>query len=337
LSYCSRGMSNIGQITDDLVCRQILTGNQIEVAPLPGGVSSDIYLIDDGVQRIVVKQALNRLKVRDLWRVDVARNLTEQQFIRCISEFLPQATPRLVHHNNELNYFAMEYLEGYRNWKSILLAGEAEPSLARQAGKLLGTIHQHTRGDVALLELFDTTRNFHALRTEPYLLTAASRHPALRNQIVDEANRLDTTRLCLIHGDYSPKNIMVGPGRMVLLDCEVAWYGEPAFDLAFLFNHFLLKALFHRNPCFLSLTSTAWHEYQSCFGEPGPGLEVRTGRLLLMLMLARIDGKSPVEYLTDEQSKQAVRDFVYKMLPRQRFGLDEICSQWRQSIDNLMS
>ena len=336
MSHCSV-VSNIDQIRDDLISRQILTGSRIKVTPLPGGVSSDIFLIDDGNQRIVVKQALNRLKVKDLWQVDTARNLTEQQFIRRISEFLPRAMPRLVHCSNELNYFAMEYLDGYRNWKSILLAGDADPDLARQAGNILGTIHEHTRGDAALLEQFDTTRNFHALRTEPYLLATALRHPSLKNQIIDEANRLDSTRLCLIHGDYSPKNIMVGPGRMVLLDCEVAWYGEPAFDLAFLFNHFLLKALFHRDPCFLSLTDAEWHEYQSCFGEQDPGLETRTGRLLLMLMLARIDGKSPVEYLADEQSKQTVRDFVHKMLPRQRFGLDEICSQWRQSIDKLMS
>jgi len=329
-------MSNIDQIKADLIRHRILTGSGIEVTPLAGGVSSDIYLIDDGHRRVVVKQALSRLKVEDIWQADVGRNVTEQQFIRRISEFLPRAMPRLVHCSNELNYFAMEFLQGYRNWKSILLAGEADPNLARQAGNILGAIHQHTQGDAALLEQFDTTRNFHELRTEPYLLATALRHPSLENQIVDEARRLATTRLCLVHGDYSPKNIMVGHGRMVLLDCEVAWYGEPAFDLAFLFNHFLLKALLHHDQCarFLSLTGAAWHQYQSCFGEQDPGLEERAGRLLLMLMLARVDGKSPVEYLTDERSRQTVRDFVYEMLPRKIFGLDEICRQWRQCIDN---
>ena len=51
------------------------------------------------------------------------------------------------------------------------------------------------------------------------------------------------TKRALVHGDVSPKNILVGPRGPVFLDAECAWYGDPAFDLAFCLNHLLLKCL----------------------------------------------------------------------------------------------
>ncbi len=328
-------MTRIEQIENDLVQCGLLRASGSSVTPMSGGVSSDIYLIDDGKRRIVVKQALDRLKVEDDWQVDVSRNVTEQRFIRHVSGFLPRSMPRILHCNAELNYFAMEYLADSKNWKSMLMAGDVDSDLARRAGGMLGTIHRKTWGDPSLKRQFDTTRSFHALRTEPYLLTTAARHPPLSQQINDEARRLEETRRCLIHGDFSPKNIMIGSDAMVLLDCEVAWFGEPAFDAAFLFNHFLLKTLLDRGNYhrYLSLVPAAWDSYRACFPKIEPDMEQRTGRLLLMLMLARLDGKSPVEYLGDDLSRQVVRDFVYSLLPRQIFAVDEICSLWAQRID----
>lgn len=330
-------MAGIEQITADLDSRGLLRAEGSRVTPLTGGVSSDIFLIEDGQRKLVVKQALSTLKVADNWQVDVSRNVSEQRFIRHVASFLPECMPKLLYCSTGLCYFAMEYLNGYRNWKSMLLEGDADPSLARQAGGMLGKIHHHTRGDGPLKRQFDTTAAFHALRTEPYLLTTAGRHPPLEKLIRREAERLEETRSCLIHGDFSPKNIMVGTDAMVLLDCEVAWYGEPAFDTAFLFNHFMLKALYRHDehPAYLSLIPAAWQAYRACCPAMETDMEQRTARLLLILMLARIDGKSPVEYLDDRLSRQTVRDFVYALLPRQVFELEEICRQWAQRLDNL--
>lgn len=323
-------MSDTEQIKADLVRCGLLSGRDITLTPLTGGVSSDIRLASDGKRTFVLKQALAELKVDDLWRVDVSRNRTEQAFIHHVSSFLPHSVPRIVHSNSELNYFAMEYLAGLRDWKSSLLAGDADASLARQAGEMLGRIHRATWDDQSLLDRFDTTESFHALRTEPYLLTAAARNPDLAHRIQTEAGRLESTRLCLIHGDYSPKNIMIGLDRMVLLDCEVAWYGEPAFDAAFLFNHFLLKALlrYDDRKQFISLVDAAWGGYRQSRGDTEPEMEQRTGRLLLMLMLARVDGKSPAEYLRSSRQKRAVRGFVHELLPREVFNLADICRRW---------
>lgn len=328
---------DIAQIKRHLIAHGIFNGPRVEASALTGGVSSDIHLLTDGHRRVVVKQALDTLKVAELWRADDTRNVTEQHFIQHVHSFLPSAVPRLLLCEEQQRYFVMEYLDAFRDWKSHLLEGEADPPRARRAGRIIGAIHAHTWDDPILLERFDTTGNFHALRVDPYLLTTASRHPELEQQIRDEVARLENTRQCLIHGDFSPKNIMVRDGDMVLIDCEVAWYGEPAFDLAFLFNHLLLKTVVHRRHVgdFVGLVAVAWQSYRSCFTAFDPTLERRIGRLLLILMLARVDGKSPVEYIEDEGDKQVVRDFVYQLLSAQIFDLAEICYRWGQHLRTL--
>ena len=325
---------SIQKIKSDLLQSGLLSGEGTRISALTGGVSSDIYLIEEGDQKVVVKQALDTLKVKDFWQVDVARNLAEQNFIRQVSGFVPQNIPALLYCDEEQNYFVMEYLEGYRDWKSYLLSGETNTELARRAGLIIGAIHKHTWGDQQIADSFDNMNSFYALRIEPYLLTTASRHPELGARICAEAERLKQTRLCLIHGDYSPKNIMINQGQMVVLDCEVACYGDPAFDLAFLFNHFLLKALFHshNHEPFVSLVAHAWQSYRSCFDSFDHTVEQRAGRLLLMLMLARMDGKSPVEYIVDEYQKRLVRRFVLELLPQDIFTLSEICSRWEKHL-----
>ena len=133
----------------------------------------------------------------------------------------------------------------FANWKELLLGGLCRATHAAQAGEILGTIHRRTAGDAEVARKFKTTADFRQLRLEPYLLTTGARHPDLREFFESEAGRLAATHEALVHGDFSPKNIMISDTRMVVLDCEVAWYGDPTFDVAFLLNHFFLKALHH--------------------------------------------------------------------------------------------
>lgn len=307
--------------------------------PLSGGVSCDIWLLEEGGHRVVVKQALPKLRVKDDWYADVGRNATEQAYIRYVAGFRPDAVPGILHSDPGAGFFAMEYLgDGYENWKAQMLAGRADLATARRGGTLLGEVHRRSWGDAKLRADFDTTANFHQLRTESYLLTTGKRHPRLGELFDAEAARMEETRLCLVHGDYSPKNILVASDRIVLLDCEVAWYGEPAFDTAFLLNHLHLKAL--HNPAmrgeFLGLAAEAWASYREGLGGGLMGdLDARTARLLLMQMLARIDGKSPVEYLTDEKKRDAVRAFVGEHLPGGlwREGVAAVSAAWGRMVE----
>src|SRR5207302_2592956 len=90
---------------------------------------------------------------------------------------------------------------------------------------------------------FPTDAIFHAIRLEPYLLATAEARPEHAEALRRLARRTASTHRVLVHGDVSPKNILVGPAGPVLLDAECAWYGDPAFDLAFCVNHLVLKSL----------------------------------------------------------------------------------------------
>jgi aminoglycoside phosphotransferase (APT) family kinase protein len=324
-------------VINRLYDRGIIADSGAVIEPLTGGVSSDIFLVDDGQHRVVVKMALDTLKVKDEWRADIRRNLSEQRYIKYVGTFLPQVVPKLVYCDEENYFFVMEHLDSsFVNWKQELLAGNSDPLVAEEAGKTLGIIHCQTWESGTVREIFDTTDNFHDLRTDPYLLTTGLRWPELQSYCEEEAERLENRRLCLVHGDYSPKNILINKERFVVLDCEVAWFGDPAFDLAFLFNHFMLKALYHfpASAPYLALLDSAWQAYVKQLSSINIGdLELRTARLLLMLMLARIDGKSPAEYITDHSHKQAVRHFVCEELPKHGHTFASVRNRW---LDHLV-
>jgi aminoglycoside phosphotransferase (APT) family kinase protein len=298
------------------------------LTPLAGGVSCEVCLVEDGARRFVVKRALAKLKVKADWFADVKRNQSEWEFIRYVARFAPSAVPALRHCSATDNYFVMEHLNGgFLNWKQLLLAGQADAAKAAGAGNLLAHIHRQSTADAEAARRFDTTPNFSQLRIEPYLLATGEKNPFLRRMIQSEAARLAGTRECLVHGDFSPKNILVSADRMVLLDGEVAWYGDPAFDVAFFLSHLCLKALLHapRDAGMGLLVETFWRTYQAA--RPAPELEPHVSRLLLMLLLARVDGKSPVEYL-DSARQDFVREFVVAELPGDTSSLAAIVSAW---------
>jgi len=304
---------------------------QATLKPLSGGVSSDIYLVEDGRERFVVKRALARLRVKDDWFANVGRNATEQAYLQCVSSFLPGAVPQIRSANPHAGYFCMEYLgDGFANWKQLLLSGVCETEHAAQAGKILGVIHRKTAGEAEVARNFDTTMDFCQLRIAPYLLTTGARHPGLQEFFDHEAARLKAARETLVHGDFSPKNILVSGSRMVLLDCEVAWYGDPAFDVAFLLNHFFLKSLHHAPKAFglEKLIAAFWHAYAEARSNGNVRqVELRLVPLILMLLLARVDGKSPAEYLTVPK-QQFIRTFVHAHLPSPPHNLARLSEIW---------
>jgi aminoglycoside phosphotransferase (APT) family kinase protein len=319
----------------DLLRKDGVVSRNAVARPLAGGISSDVFLIEDGEKHFVVKQALPCLKVKDHWPADTSRNRVEYEFLRYLGSVQPEAAPKVFAVGKD--YFVMEYLgPEYENWKALLLRGDIQQRHAMKAAAILGTLHRTSFGNAELRSLFDTTANFHQLRTDPYLLTTGHRHPDLRDIFEQEALRLEQTRECLVHGDFSPKNMLIGNARMVLLDCEVAWYGEPAFDVAFLVNHLLLKSLFHcpRNTELqqtIEVFLARYYEDRALRPAQKTDLDSRTARLLLMLLLARMDGKSPVEYLADGK-RDFVRNFVRSELPSSRFEMHKVISNWFSSL-----
>ncbi len=303
------------------------------LTPLAGGVSSEIYRVDDGQESFVVKRALPKLNVAAQWFADPRRNLSEQDYLRYVAAFLPGSVPRLRFASREHCYFAMDLIGGeFAIWKTELLAGRIDRSYAERAGRTLGTIHRHSAGDPTAIEQFATTDHFWQLRIEPYLLATAEAHPRLTAVLRAEADRLGASRSALVHGDYSPKNLLVSSDQLVVIDCEVAWYGDPAFDLAFLLNHLCLKALYHSPAHWAELRATVGavvEAYQDAWSHLPAVADIADGasRLLPMLLLARVDGKSPAEYLVEAQ-RECVRQFAARQILAPPMELPKMLETW---------
>ncbi len=312
-------------------------GGSPRLTHLTGGVSSEIHLVEDGDRRFVIKRALEKLKVSEDWFADTSRNRAEEACLRYVGGFLPEAVPAVISSHPEHGFFTMVYLgEGFTNWKQRLLAGDARVSDAEAAGRVLGEIHRHSSGCEDLSERFNPLEVFHQLRLDPYLVRTAARHPDLAERIHEEVDRLASACDCLVHGDYSPKNILISDDRLVVLDCEVAWMGDGAFDTAFLLNHFYLKCLHHHPVGFdlEGMVSGFWKSYTASRGGD-PEIESRTVRLLPMLLLARVDGKSPVEYLTDPAKREFVRGFARSAILEPESGLNALTIRWREALERL--
>jgi aminoglycoside phosphotransferase (APT) family kinase protein len=313
--------------------RGFIESAEAKLTPLTGGVSSEIYLVTDGDRRFVVKRALAKLKVAADWFADTSRNHSEQAYIRYVGEFRPDAMPAILGSDAEAGLFVMEFLDGFQNWKEVLLDGECVMELALQAGQLLGEIHARSWGDAEVLAEFDSIPNFDQLRIDPYLRATAAKHPELETVILAEAERLMHSRECLIHGDFSPKNILFNADRLVPLDCEVACYADAAFDLSFFLNHLFLKSLYHapKQLPFDAMIATARSAYGKANSAHAGSVEARTAHLLPMLMLARVDGKSPAEYLNAEQ-QDFLRRFACEAIEAGSLNLDQIQSRWFETL-----
>ena len=315
---------------------RLISSQKPEIKPLAGGVSSDIFLVTDGSVRLVVKQALEKLKVKDDWFSDIRRNRTERQFAEYMQQILPGSVPEVIFADDDLNFFVMAYLDPhtFKNWKEQLLGGIFDSQTTRKAAELLADLHRLSRHNTETRAIFEDKSYFKNLRTDPYLITTGEHYSEFRNIFIEEAERLNQQEETVIHGDFSPKNILAGNNRVVLLDHEVACLGDPAFDLAFLLNHLHLKMLRNRTlrQPFDNLAPLFWKVYLKRAIEKSPqNLMDRTGRLLLLLMLARVDGKSPVEYF-DEQEKEFVRSFVSRQLRRRNFELPTINKNWTDQL-----
>lgn len=310
---------------------------EAEMMPLTGGVASDIWLVRTPDRQFVVKRALEQLRVAADWRAPVSRNASEVAWLRRAGKAVPKAVPQILAHSLELGFFAMNFLpsDTHPVWKRELKEGRADPAIAFQVGATLAAIHASTAHQPSIAGEFNDDSLFRALRIEPYLEFTATRHPEIADALQQLGAATLGTHKALVHGDISPKNILVGPAGPVFLDAECAWYGDPAFDLAFCLNHLLLKCLWNpqATPGFLlSFDALARAYSQRVVWEDSTDLEARAAALLPALMLARIDGKSPVEYISDDGAKRLVRSFAIPLIRSSARKLSTIRWAWAETL-----
>jgi aminoglycoside phosphotransferase (APT) family kinase protein len=323
------------KLIDYLHSAGLLRGPSARLVPMAGGVSSDISLVESDHGRFVIKRSLPQLKVEDAWYCDTRRNITEFEAIRYAGGFFPDSVPRLLLTDADNRMFAMEYFgPEFTPWKTELLRGNVNLDIGKKVAGLLAALHRNSWCDPKAIEAFNTSSDFFALRVEPYLLTTGQRHSDLEWIFQAEAERILQTQLALVHGDWSAKNLLVSNVRVIVLDWEAAWFGDPAFDSAFFLNLIYLKSLHNRQQLsqYMELMRVFRREYGGQVYPLDSELDRRILRLTLMLMLGRIDGKSRAEYITASEDKDLVRDFVRQALIAGVDTWTEVDSRWESAV-----
>ncbi len=295
----------------------------LTVSVLSGGVSNRTVLLERGNgENWVVKQALAKLRVAADWYCSPERIHREALGMRWLAQVAPACSiVPLIFEDHTHHLLAMQAVpQPHENWKTVLLRGEVDSNHIVQFGQLLGAIHRNAktlRGD--LETAFSDTSFFESLRLEPYYAYSAQQTPdasAFMNDLIAETRAHRTT---LVHGDYSPKNVLVHNGRLILLDHEVIHWGDPAFDIGFSLTHLLSKAhhLKARRADFAAAAQLYWTSYDDASFEP------RAVRHTLACLLARVAGRSPLEYLNAAE-RGAQRSAVLSLIRNRPATISEL-------------
>jgi 5-methylthioribose kinase len=315
-------------------------GETVSLKKLSGGVSNRTVKVAwaDG-RGHVLKQALAKLRVNIDWFSSPERIGVEAKALRCLNRLAPPGTtPAFLFEDMPNHLMGMEAVpDPHHNWKSVLLSRRIVPNHFEQFGLLLGAIHREScSSGPELRSAFSDTTYFESLRLEPYYLYTAQRIAEASVFLRELARATLHHKDSLVHGDFSPKNTLIYGGKLILLDYEVVHFGDPAFDLGFALTHFLSKA-HHLRGERNRLAQAAELFWQVYWGEISRlewagELEPRVVRHTLGCLLARVAGKSPLEYLTPKESARQ-RDVVLALMVRPPTSVHDLVTQFILKIE----
>jgi len=320
---------NAANAEDYLKGRGIEPG-ALRISELGGGVSNTVLLVESGARRFVLKQALGRLRVEQEWLADRQRIFRESAALEKLAEHLPAGSlPEVLFEDRENFAFAMGAAPASSAcWKSLLLSGEIRVETAERVGELLARMVSATWRQAGWEREFGDQTIFDQLRIDPYYRASARSHPDLESSAARLMAESASRRVSLTHGDWSPKNFLVDGSRVIAIDFEVIHFGDPSFDTAFMLNHFLLKSFYR--PQWAGLYAEAaggfWRTFAS--GIPWePWIETATLQHLGWLLLARVDGKSPAEYIRTPELQDRVRRFARGLILSPPESVAEVLSK----------
>jgi 5-methylthioribose kinase len=319
----------------------IKSGETVSFTNLRGGVSNRTVKVawTDG-RGWVLKQALAKLRVDVDWFSSPERIGVEAKALRCLNRLAPPGTtPAFIFEDLTQHLMGMEAIpEEHENWKNVLLSGRIISDHFEQFGLLLGAIHRRSSEAISeVRQLFSDTTYFENLRLEPYYLYAARNTEEASGFLNALAQETLLHKDCLVHGDFSPKNTLIYQNKLILLDYEVVHVGDPGFDLGFALTHFLSKA--HHLPTERYRLACAaelfWQVYREEIAQVNwaKELEQRVVRHTLGCLLARVAGKSPLEYLTSAEMIRQ-RDAVLALMREPPASVPKLIAEFIRKIES---
>ena len=311
----------------------------LDFTNLHGGVSNRTVLIQkpDG-NGWVVKQALEKLRVKEDWYSKPERIHHEANGIRELAFLTPEGSiPKFIYENKAQHILIMEAVpEPHTNYKTLLLKQPPEQKHCQDFANLLADIHLNSynnKHDLSLI--FQDTSFFENLRLDPYYAFSARQLPDAAPFLNHLIQKTRLRKRTLVHGDYSPKNILIYQDKLVLLDHEVIHFGDPAFDVGFAMAHFLSKAhyLISSRHLFFNLAEIFWKTYFNRTGSAvwADELETYCQQHLLACLLARAIGKSPLEYL-DEKLRETQKSIVLSMIKENIHSIPTLINTFREQL-----
>jgi len=320
---------------------QLAETENVRIEALSGGVSNCVLYVHRDESHgpdFVLKQAREQLQVEAAWFCSPERGLQEVSVLEVCQGFLgdsigdsigdsPSAglgihVPEILFQDKSNFAYAMTAApRDHVVWKSELLQFQCEPAIAACCGDLLSLLHAKSWQHETVRERLANRQFFMDLRIDPYYRYLLRSHEDLGPSIELLVTSLAENACTLVHGDYSPKNLLVHKQGVMLVDFEVGHFGDPAFDVGFFLSHLVLKAIWSEDRCesYWELIRVFWETYWAGMERGAPrmdrvALERRAILNCAACLLARVDGKSPVEYLTSEVHRQHVRKVARRLL-----------------------
>lgn len=319
--------------------RMIRFEDNVNIHYFSGGVSGTVALISTIESEFIVKQALAKLNVSADWECDQTRLKVEHNALKVYADIVPENVPRPICFDDS-NYIMIREAAPYNAvmWKSALLSGIFNNNVAIKAIDSLNLVHNKTAYNTTVMEEFKNSRFFYDLRIDPYINYTVLKHPQFSSQAKGVIDFLMSEHIALVHGDYSPKNILVNGDDIFILDFETAYFGHPAFDIAFFSNHFLLKSVKNKQWAdqTLKMLSTMIKRY-FCRVDfmDARVLEYRAVQTLGFLFLARIDGKSPAEYIQSDDDKKLIRETATQIINDDLNSFNDVLACLSEKIGSL--
>ena len=301
----------------------------VKYKKLEGGVSSEVYYVKTNKNEYCIKRSLKKLLVKKDWIANTNRIKFEYYWLNHCRNILNKNIPKTYEFNNKKKYIVMEYLNNskYKTLKELYFKKIINLNTIRLISKDLYKIHSKSNNYKTKILFKGNRNNFNDLRLDPYFNEVGRVYPKYKKYVKDLNKNYLINSSTLVHGDFSPKNILIGKNKIIYLDAECCNFGDPIFDLVFFSNHLLLKSIFIKDKSkeFIKSYMIFYKEYLKNLNAKKSKLYIdRIIKMTPIMMLARIDGKSPVEYIKSKKIKNTIRNKSFLLLERNINSLNDI-------------